>query len=101
KGKPQNEELAILKIKTQTAKEESYKNINPEDINTLINSDILQIKTFGLFYSLCKQIEEQGTTDSLIKQQFEELSKKTSKFIQLGYKTILTELQEKYNHAKS
>ncbi len=74
-GKDQDVEMAMLHITGTCAQDESFKNVQEKDIQTLINDDIPFMKWFGYYNLLCYQKEMNGAVDTPIIDQYKELSK--------------------------
>lgn len=78
-GKDQMTEIAMLKIMGKYSKDNSYKNVDREDINTLISDDVPFIKFFGLFNLICFKLENNGVIEENVLKEYEDLSKNMSK----------------------
>jgi Zn-dependent protease len=57
-GKAQQVELATLRIMGQYAQDDSYQNVDPEDINILIEDEEPLTRYFGWFNKLYQQMEQ-------------------------------------------
>lgn len=78
-GKDQKVELAILSITGQYAKDNSYKNIARDDINTLITDPLPFIQFFALFNLICYQLETDGFIAEETTKAYEKIAKNMSK----------------------
>jgi hypothetical protein len=77
-GKDREVELAMLKIVAKYSKENSYKNVDKQDINVLTSDEIPFIKFYGLFNLLCYQLEIDGAVDEETSRAYENLSNNIS-----------------------
>ncbi|GAB5551417.1 MAG: hypothetical protein Sapg2KO_10080 [Saprospiraceae bacterium] len=78
-GKDQEVELALLSIMGQYAKDNSYKNIDWNDINTLITDQLPFIQFFGLFNLICYQLETNGVIEEETTKAYEKTAENMSK----------------------
>ncbi|MBJ2176343.1 M50 family metallopeptidase [Aureibaculum sp. A20] len=72
-GPERDVELAVLRILGNYAKDDSYMNVNPNDIETIIADE--HYKFFGLFSKLTYQFETNGHFDLETQNEFDEISK--------------------------
>ena len=70
-GRDQQTELAMLNIMTHFLKDDSYQNVEKDDIETLISDETPSVNFYGLFYMICWQLEHQGKVDENLKKQYE------------------------------
>lgn len=78
-GKAQQVELATLRIMGQYAQDESYQNVDPTDINILLEDEEPFMRYFGWFNRLYKQIEQGIEPPSEDWDNFRETGKLLSK----------------------
>ena len=78
-GKDQQVELAIISIMGKFAKDNSYKNIDENDINVLVTDEYPFVRFFGLFNLICLQLETRGVIEEETSRDYDSLSKKMSK----------------------
>jgi len=78
-GKNQQVELAMLKIMGRYSKDNSYKNIDKNDINVLVSDELPFVKFFGLFNLVCFQLENNGFVEKETSREYESNSKEMSK----------------------
>ncbi len=78
-GTDQEVELALLSIMGQYAKDNSYKNIDWNDINTLITDQLPFIQFFGLFNLICYQLETDGVIEEETTKAYEKTAENMSK----------------------
>ncbi|WMN11541.1 M50 family metallopeptidase [Marivirga salinae] len=71
-GPERSVELALLRILGNYAKDNSYVNINEDDIELLISDE--HYKFFGLFTKLTYQFEKEGNYNLDTKEQYDSLS---------------------------
>ncbi|REG84099.1 site-2 protease family protein [Winogradskyella sediminis] len=72
-GKERDVELAVLRIIGNYGKDNSYINVNPNDIETMISDE--HYKYFGLFTKLTYQFETNGHFELETENEFEKASK--------------------------
>jgi hypothetical protein len=96
-GKDQRVELAMLKIMGKFSKENSYKNIDKDDINVLVSDELPFIKFYGMFNLICFQLENKGVVEEEISKEFENISKQMSKNLVLAFNKELENFKEKLN----
>jgi len=94
-GKEQEIELAILKILGNYAKDDSYKNIDKKEIETLISDDNPSMKYYGLYNMICWQIEHQGEVEEEIKKEYETVSKEMNKSMVDAFNKEIQKYSEK------
>jgi len=78
-GNDQKVELAMLNIIGKFSRDNSFKKINKEEIETLIADDMVFIKYFGLYNMICWQLEHKGEVDQALKTNYNSVSNKVSK----------------------
>lgn len=76
-GPEKEVELALLRIIGNYAKDDSYKNVDENDIEVLISDK--HYKYFGLFTKLTYQFETEGAFDESTKNEFDLISKEMPK----------------------
>ena len=94
-GKDQKVELAILKIMGTYSKDNSYKNIDENDIHVLILDELPFIKFYGLFNLICYQLEHHGVIEEKTSKEYEILSHKMSKNLVSIFNKEIEELKNK------
>tara|TARA_R110000751_G_scaffold250568_1_gene350103 strand:+ start:623 stop:1357 length:735 start_codon:yes stop_codon:yes gene_type:complete len=72
-GPEREVELAVLRVISNYSKDDSYINVNANDIEIMISDE--HYKYFGLFTKLTYQFETNGNFDLETKNKFDELSK--------------------------
>ena len=72
-GPEKEVELAVLRVMGSYAKNDSYINVNPNDIEIMISDE--HYTYFGLFTKLTYQFEANGSFELETKNKFDELSK--------------------------
>ena len=72
-GPERGVELAVLRVISSYSKDDSYKNVNANDIEIMISDE--HYKYFGLFTKLTYQFETNGNFDIETKNMFDEYSK--------------------------
>lgn len=80
-GKDQEAEIALLKILGNFSKDNSYKNIDENDIQTLVEDRIQFYQFFGLYNLICYQLENKGKVDEQVYEEYGKVSKEISKSI--------------------
>lgn len=86
-GKVRETEVALLRITGVYGRDNSYKNVNKNDIELIIEDDNYQY--LGLFTKLSYQYENYGSFDENTKQQLEELTPKMPKsFVKIVEKEL-------------
>ena len=88
-GKVRETEIALLRVTGVYGRDNSYKNVNINDIELIIEDDNYQY--LGLFTKLSYQYENYGNFDENTKQQFKELTPKMPKSF---VKAVEKELQK-------
>lgn len=78
-GPEREVELAVLRIIGNYGKDNSYINVDANDIDTMISDD--NYKYLGLFTKLTYQFEKNGHFDPETENDFEELSKEMPKYL--------------------
>ena len=91
-GKEKETELAVLRILGNYGKDNSYINVNPKDIETLILDD--HYKYFGLFTKLTYQYETGGHFESETENEFANVSKTMPKSIVKATKMQLDKIRK-------
>lgn len=94
-GKDQEVELAMLKILGSFSKNNSFKDIDKNDIQTLASDEIPFIKFFGLFNLVCYQLELQGAVEEETSIAYEEQAKKMSKDLVTGFNKEIEKFTER------
>lgn len=94
-GNDQLVELAILKIMGMFSKDNSYKNIDRNDINVLVSDELPFYKYFGLFNLVCFQLENDGVVEEEISRDYEYLSKKMSKKTVIAFNKEIEKFKER------
>ena len=94
-GKDQQVELAMLRIMGKFSMDNSYKNIDKDDINVLVSDELPFIKFFGLFNLICFQLENNGVVEEEISRDYESLSKKTSKNLVIAFNKEIEKFEER------
>lgn len=94
-GKDQEVELAMLRIMGRFSNDNSYKNIDENDINILISDDLPFIKFFGLFNLVCQQLEKNKVVEEDVLKQYETTSKEMSKSIVKAFNKEIEKYKEK------
>ena len=89
-GKEQDVELAVLRILGNYGKDNSYINVNPNDIETIISDD--HYKYFGLFTKLTYQFETNGHFELETENEFEKTSKTMPKSLVKAMKMQLDQV---------
>lgn len=84
-GKDQQVELAMLNIMGRFSKDNSYKNVEVDDIHVLVSDELPFVKFFGLFNLVCFQLENKGGVEEEISQAYETHSKNISKNLVVGF----------------
>lgn len=93
-GKEQAVELAMLKIMGQYARDNSYKNVDQNDINTLIADDLPFIKFFGLFNLICFQLQNNGASETATVHEYESLAKEMSGSLVAAFAREIKKLED-------
>ena len=93
-GPDQEVELAMLNIMGKYAKDNSYKNIDIKDINTLTNDDLPFVKFYGLFNLYCHELETKGHVSEETKNNYESHSKSMSKNLVAAFEKELTRFKD-------
>ena len=96
-GKDQDVELAMLRIMGGFSKNNSYKNIDQNDISILVSDELPFIKFYGLFNLVCQQLENNKIVDEEVLEQYENCSKKMSKSIVSAFNKEIEKYKEKLN----
>lgn len=78
-GKDQDIELAMLNIMGKFAKDNSYANIQPSDIELMIGDEDSFINFFAWFNMICWQLEHKGTIEASTQEAYHFASQKVSK----------------------
>ncbi len=94
-GKDQKVELAMLRIMGRYSKDNSYKNINKNDIYVLISDTFPFIKYFGLFNLVCFQLENNGVVDEETSRDYEHFSKNMSKNLVSAFNKEIEKFKER------
>jgi hypothetical protein len=89
-GKEKEVELAVLRIIGNYGKDNSYINVNPNDIDTIILDD--HYKYFGLFAKLTYQYEINGHFELETENEFDNISKTMPKSIVKATKMLLDKI---------
>ena len=96
-GKDQDVELAMLNIMGKFSKDQSYKNIDRKDIDTLISDDLPFVKYFGLFNLVCFQLENKGGVTEEVSQLYESVSEEMSKSLVAAFNKEIENFKQKLN----
>lgn len=94
-GKDQEVELAMLRILGKFSREQSYRNINAEDIKVLIDDRYDFIRLFGLFTCICYQLENAGTIHPEIAEAYRTTSEEFPKNVIDLFNIEIEKLKEK------
>lgn len=94
-GKDQQVELALLSIMGKFSRDNSYKNINQNEIDILIADDFPFIKFFGLFNLVCFQLENHGEVEAETLRDYENFSKNMSKQLVDAFDKEIEKFKEK------
>ncbi len=94
-GKDQQVELAMLRIMGRYSKDNSYKNIDKNDIKVLVSDELPFINFFGLFNLICFQIENNGVIEEETSREYENNSKKMSKNLVIAFNLEIEKLKER------
>lgn len=94
-GKDQQVELAMLKIMGRYSKDNSYKNIDKNDINVLVSDELPFIKFFGLFNLVCFQLENNGVVEEETSRDYENNSIIMSKSLVSAFDKEIEKLKER------
>ncbi|MCB0522989.1 MAG: M50 family metallopeptidase [Lewinellaceae bacterium] len=78
-GKDQQVELAMLKIIGSFTKDNSYKNIEENDLSLLISDQMPFTRFFGLFNMICLQLEKNGVVEEKYLNDYQTLAKEMKK----------------------
>lgn len=100
-GKDQQVELAILNIMGKLSKDNSFKNIDENDIRLLVSDELPLIKYFGLFNLVCYQLEMKGVVEEDIFKEYENISKKMSKKIVIAFDKEIEKFKERLKNERS
>lgn len=92
-GKDQEVELAMLRIMGQYSKDNSYRNVDSTDINTLVSDDLPFIKFFGLFNQVCFQLENNGAAETAILHEYETMAKEMPKSLVVAFTNEIKKLE--------
>ena len=94
-GKDQEVELAMLRILGKFSKDQSYKNIDPADIDILVADRHNFIRFYGLFNLICTQLENTGVVESSVTTAYETTALKMSKSIVDVFNGEIVKFKEK------
>lgn len=94
-GKDQQVELAILNLMGRYSKDNSYKNVDKNDINVLVSDEYPFIKFFGLFSLVCFQLENNGVVEEETTRDYESNSKEMSKSLVKVFDKEIEKLKER------
>jgi hypothetical protein len=94
-GKDQKVELAMINIMGKFTKDNSYKNIDKDDLNVLVTDELPFVKFYGLFNLICFHLENDGVVDEDISREYENLSKKMSKNLVIAFNKELENYRDK------
>ncbi len=78
-GNDQQVELAMMRILGRYMHDNSYKNINKDDIEKLTSDKIPFIQYYGFFCLLCSQYEAKGKSDFETEERYLQLAKEMPK----------------------
>ena len=91
-GKERDVELAVLRIIANYGKDNSYSNVNPDDIEKMISDD--HYKYFGLFTKLTYQIETNGYVELETENEFEKIAATMPKSVVKATKMQLDKIKK-------
>ncbi|MBK8054873.1 MAG: M50 family metallopeptidase [Saprospiraceae bacterium] len=94
-GPAQNEEIASLHLLGNFNKDLSYKNVNIQDIQTLIHSDEMITKYYGYLNLICYELEMYKKNEHLTVKNYEDLSKSMDKSTVIVFEKIIQEWKKK------
>ena len=94
-GKDQDVEIAMISIMGKYAQDNSYKNIEKEEIELLIGDDEKMINFYGLFNMMCWQLEHNGEIDDALNEQYEDASRSVSKSMATSFRKEVEKYAER------
>ena len=95
-GKEQDVELAILRIMGNFSKDNSYKDVNLEDIETLLSAELPFFKLYGYFNKICFELENFGNVEEATLQAYQFNSKGLPKNMLSAWSKEIKSFEDKF-----
>lgn len=95
-GKAQRVELAMLSIMGKYAADDSYRNIDKEQITELTSDELPFIRFYGLYNLICYQIEMENKVDVETEEAYQGLAKEMSKSVVVAFDKELEKFKDQH-----
>ena len=95
-GKDQDVELAMLRIMGQYSQSDSYKDVNKEDIEKLVNDELPFLRFYGLYNLICYQIEIEKKVEATAMQEYESIALDMPKSMVKALNAEIEKMKTKY-----